>query len=396
MIPEFALRAMREIDPRLLVKFAYTCGVKGIRSVERHKRRLKRGECFPPFLFLSITSACNLRCKGCWIDVDGPVQRLETGDVNRVISEAKRHGNSFFGLLGGEPFLHPGLFDILAAHPDCYFLLFTNGHFITGEAAARLRKLGNVSPLISIEGNETVSDHRRGHQKVYASTVAGIENCRRNKLIIGVATSVCQNNIEMVSEAGLRDLIAMGAHYAWFYTYRPVGPKPAPELALTPEQTLQVRRLIVKLRKHLPIGIIDAYWDDRGAALCPMSIGMSHHIGPSGDIEPCPIIQFARESIHDQGTVFDVVTRSRFLSDFRKVAAAATRGCVLLERPDLVAELAARHGARDTTQRQRAMQELLSSPPRRSQHSPGNEMPEEHWMYRIAKKNWFFGFGAYS
>ena len=44
MIPQFALRAAREIDPRLLAKFAYTCGVKGVRSIERHKRRLERGE----------------------------------------------------------------------------------------------------------------------------------------------------------------------------------------------------------------------------------------------------------------------------------------------------------------------------------------------------------------
>ncbi len=395
MITSFALRAMTEIDPRLLAKFAYTCGVKGIRSVELHKKRLERGEYFPPFLFLSITSSCNLRCQGCWVDVEGPARKLETSDINRVIAQAKAHGNSFFGLLGGEPFLHPGVFDVLAAHPDCYFLLFTNGHFITGEAAARMRELGNVSPLISIEGDEAVSDGRRGRPDVYERTLAGLENCRRHKLITGVATSVCQTNIDLVSEAWLRKLISMGVHYAWYYTYRPVGPNPAPGLALTPEQMLQVRRLIVRLRAQLPIGIVDAYWDDQGAALCPMVTGMSHHIGPSGDIEPCPVIQFAKESIHDGGNIFDVMTQSKFLSDFRKTAASATRGCVILERPDLVAELVARHGARDTTQRQSALRELLSSPPRGSQHSPGNEMPEEHWAYRFAKKHWFFGFGAY-
>ena len=29
-----------------------------------------------------------------------------------------------------------------------------------------------------------------------------------------------------------------------------------------------------------------------------------------------------------------------------------------------------------------------------SQHNPGNEIPEEHWMYRFAKKHWFFGFSS--
>lgn len=396
MIERFALRALTEIDPRLLVKFAYTCGVKGIRSVELHKQRLKRGEYFPPFLFLSITSTCNLRCQGCWADVDAPGRRMETADVNRVITEAKAHGNSFFGLLGGEPFLHPGLFDILAAHPDCYFLLFTNGHFITDEAARRMRELGNVSPLISIEGSEAVSDGRRGRANVYAQSMAGLEHCRRNKLITGVATSVCQTNRELVSEAWMRKLISLGVHYAWFYTYRPVGPKPSPELALTPDQLVEVRRQIVTLRSRLPIGIIDAYWDDQGVALCPMAMGISHHISPGGDIEPCPVIQFAKESIYDSGNLYDVMTRSEFLADFRQTSADATRGCVLLERPDLVAEVVERNAARDTTARQTAMRELLSFPPRCSQHSPGREIPEEHWAYRFAKKHWFFGFGAYS
>ena len=40
--------------------------------------------------------------------------------------------------------------------------------------------------------------------------------------------------------------------------------------------------------------------------------------------------------------------------------------------------------------------ELLALQPRGSQHNPGNEIPEEHWMYRFAKKHWFFGFGAYT
>ena len=41
------------------------------------------------------------------------------------------------------------------------------------------------------------------------------------------------------------------------------------------------------------------------------------------------------------------------------------------------------------------MAELEAMTARNSQYNPGNEIPEEHWMYRFAKKHWFFGFGAY-
>jgi hypothetical protein len=68
---------------------------------------------------------------------------------------------------------------------------------------------------------------------------------------------------------------------------------------------------------------------------------------------------------------------------------------VVLERPDLVKELVIKHGARDTTVRGTAMAELEAMTPRFSQWLPGEEIPEKHWMYRLAKKHWFGDFGAY-
>ena len=397
MLLQFAKRMLAETDQRLLWKFAYNFGYKGMRSVERYKKRLKRGEYFPPFLFISIISSCQLRCQGCWVDVDAPSRFLGREEMDRIVTDAKKHGNSYFGILGGEPFLHPQVFDIFEDHPDCYFQVFTNGQPITDEAAARLRRLGNVSPLISIEGTEVVSDKRRGRLGVLNKTLAGLENCRRNRLITGVATSVCQSNIQdLVTESWLRRLIGLGVHYVWLHTYRAVGPHATPELALRPGQVLQVRRFIVEMRARLPIGIVDAYWDDQGQALCPMATGASHHISPYGDIEPCPIIQFAKETIRDGPSIYDIMNGSAFLRDFRETAARATRGCIVLERPDLVRELVRKHGARDTTQRGTALAELEAMQSRSSQHLPGSEIPEEHWMYRFAKKHWYFGFGAYT
>ena len=396
MILQLGKRMMTETDPRLLWKFSWNMGVKGMRSVNLYKKRLKQGIHFPPFLFISIINSCQLRCQGCWVDVASPRKMISLEDMNRVINDAKKHGNSFFGLLGGEPFLHPQLMDILAAHPDCYFQIFTNGQLITDDVARELRRLGNATPLISLEGNEVVSDERRGRLNVLSKSMEGLANCRKHKLITGVATSVCQTNYELVSEPWLRKLIDLGVHYAWFHTYRVVGPVPNEQLALTPEQVLHVRRFVVQMRGKLPIGLIDAYWDDKGEALCPMATGVSHHIGPGGDIEPCPILQFARETIYDKESVYDLLTQSEFINDFRQASAKATRGCVVLERPDLVRDLVNKHAARDTTQRLTALAEMEALTPRGSQHVPGEEIPEEHWAYRFAKKHWFFGFGAYT
>jgi MoaA/NifB/PqqE/SkfB family radical SAM enzyme len=395
MLPSLIFRTLRTADRRCLAKFLWNFGVKGMLSVEKFKRRIKRGEYFPPFLYLSIINSCNLRCQGCWVDVE-ETDAIDLDTLNRTIADAKRHGNAFFGILGGEPFLHPQLLDLLAAHPDCYFQIFTNGQPITEKIAQRLRELGNVTPLISIEGREITSDERRGKKDVFIRTLRGLDNCLREKLLTGVATSVCQSNIdELLTESWLRELISRGVHYVWYHTYRPVGPKPNFQLALRPDQLVRVRRFIVEMRAKMPIAMIDAYYDDRGQALCPMSTGVSHHIGPKGDIEPCPIIQFATENIRDQRGIFATMRDSAFLKDFRELSAHHTRGCVVLERPDLVKQLVVKHGARDTTVRGTAMAELEQMTPRFSQWLPGEEVPEKHWMYRLSKKYWFYDFGAY-
>ena len=61
----FGFRLLRSTDPRLLWKIGYNFAYKGMRSVQRHKARLKKGVTFPPFLYISITNSCNLRCQGC-------------------------------------------------------------------------------------------------------------------------------------------------------------------------------------------------------------------------------------------------------------------------------------------------------------------------------------------
>ena len=67
----------------------------------------------------------------------------------------------------------------------------------------------------------------------------------------------------------------------------------------------------------------------------------------------------------------------------------------MLERPDLVKELAEKHGAKDTTIRGTAMAELESMS-RKGSQDLDDEIPEKHWMYRLAKKFFYNDFGVYS
>jgi MoaA/NifB/PqqE/SkfB family radical SAM enzyme len=400
MLLQMTKRLLMGTDPRSLWKLAWNMGLGGVLSVQRHKARLKRGQVFPPFLYISIINSCNLRCQGCWVDVAAKQETISPEAMHRLICEARAMGNVFFGIVGGEPFMHPGLFEILEAHPDCYFQVFTNGHFITPERARRLRRLGNVTPLISIEGTELISDERRGRKGVLSKSLQGVQNCLREKVFTGVCTSLCRTNIDdLLTEQWVDRLIEMGVHYTWFHVYRPMGPDACPDLCLTAEQQLKARKFVVEMRAAKPIIIIDAYFDGEGRALCPAATGLTHHINPWGDIEPCPIVQFSKESIYrtkgDPRSLRQKFLGSAFLRDFRALAQASTRGCIVLERPDLLKKLVEKHGAKDATVRATAAAELEAMQRRTSQHNPGNEVPEKSWVYRLAKRYWFYDFGVY-
>jgi MoaA/NifB/PqqE/SkfB family radical SAM enzyme len=400
MLLQMARRMLFETDKRLLWKLAWNMGFKGMLSVQKHKRRLKKGEFFPPFLYVSVINSCNLRCQGCWVDVAAKQQTISREAMGKLVREARDMGNVFFGIVGGEPFMHPHLLDMLADHPSCYFQIFTHGQFITDERARRMRQLGNITPLISVEGSEIVSDQRRGRNEVLSKTMEGLHHCLKNKVFTGVCTSLCQTNIDdLLNEKWIDRLIDLGVMYTWFHVYRPMGVSPNPQLCLTPEQQRRARQFVVEMRARKPIIIIDAYYDGEGQALCPAATGISHHINPWGDIEPCPIVQFTRESIHatqeDPRPLRDKFLQSRFLADFRDLAQRSTRGCIVLERPDLLEQLVRQHQARDSTARGTALEELQAMQVRTSQYHPGMEVPEKSWLYRLAKRFWFNDFGVY-
>jgi len=396
LFPRMIFRLLRGVDPACVWTLAWNMGVKGARTMRDFERRSKTGECFPPFLFLSLTHACNLRCQGCWARPAPPPAELSLEDADRVIEAAKRRGCRFFGLLGGEPLLYEKLFRLIERHPDCYFQVFTNGTLLTREAAERMRELRNVTPLISVEGLEEVSDLRRGGRDVYAKTMEALRWARQSRLFFGVATSVCRSNwSDLVADRFLEDLIDRGVHYLWYYIYRPVGPDPAPELCLSADEIVELRRFMVEARSRLPLLLLDAYWDDQGRAVCPAAMGISLHINPTGDIEPCPPIQFSKDNLADGPSVERLVTESSFLREFRTFAVKTTRGCVLLEDPSALRRFVISEKARDTTGRGTGLQELGEMATRPGHHQPGREIPEKSAVYRWAKRKWFFGFGAY-
>ena len=392
----FPIRIMREVPFRILRKFLVGACWGNARAIRLFQKRKKSGVAYPPLVFISVTQRCNLICKGCWATGVKQAVDMTPELLHAIVTESRAQGCRFFGILGGEPLLLPWLLDFFDAHPEAYFQLFTNGYFLDEVVAQRLARAGNVSPLISIEGGEGSYVIRRGEPAAYTKALAALAACRKHGLITGVATSVSvATYAEVVSADFVDEMVERGAHYLWYYIYRPSGPEPGFEQALDDRQVQALRQFLLVQRKcRHDVVIVDAYWDAQGMALCPAATGISHHINARGEVEPCPPIQCSDCQIKVGGVV-QAMTHSAFLEAFRTRVPGLTRGCVLMDHPRELAVLARQYQAHDSSGRDSFFEELAARRVMGCHNHDGEPMPESSWAYRFAKRHWFFGFGAY-
>jgi radical SAM protein with 4Fe4S-binding SPASM domain len=102
------------------------------RTVEKHR---------PLSVHFDLTYRCNERCVHCYLDHDDHGE-MTTAECLAVLEELARAGTLFLTFSGGEIFLRPDLFEILAAARRLHFdiSLKTNALLITAARAARLRE----------------------------------------------------------------------------------------------------------------------------------------------------------------------------------------------------------------------------------------------------------------
>jgi len=126
---------------------------------------------FPPRLSFTVTNACNLRCRMCgqWSEA-GYVRgagaskpEMPLADWKRLVDEGAGHGVSFVLVRGGEPFLFPGIIELLEylLEKGIATSVDTNGTMLE-RYAADLVRLGDVELTISVDGPEAVHDAVRG------------------------------------------------------------------------------------------------------------------------------------------------------------------------------------------------------------------------------------------
>jgi MoaA/NifB/PqqE/SkfB family radical SAM enzyme len=269
----------------------------------------------PTTILISPTMRCNLECGGCYAAKYSQEEDLDFQTVDRIIKEGKAMGILFFTFLGGEPFVWPHLFKICKKHNDCMFQVYTNGTLINERTVKTMQKLGNLIPVISLEGFEKETDARRG-KNVYKRIHYSMSLLKQNRIPFGYSVCVTRKNADIImSERFIDMMMQKGALIGWYFLYMPFGRNPKIEEMPTPMQRLRMLKLGRIIRSTKPIFIID-FWND--APYVGGCIAGKHyvHITNKGDVEPCIFTHLAVDNIKHKS--LKQVLQSPFFKEIRK------------------------------------------------------------------------------
>mgnify|MGYP001283977242 CR=1 FL=1 len=107
----------------------------------------------PRLLMIDPTSACNLKCKGCWAADYGKNSNLSYEKLDELLTDARKLGVIEILMTGGEPLMRKDdILKLCRKHNRLTFGIFTNGTLIDDAFAAEMERLGNLNVYLSIEG----------------------------------------------------------------------------------------------------------------------------------------------------------------------------------------------------------------------------------------------------
>ncbi|MBI4302662.1 MAG: radical SAM protein [Chloroflexi bacterium] len=311
--------------------------------------RSKYGLRPPSIILISPSMRCNYRCVGCYAGEYCQDDDLSPEVVNRVITEAKNIGTRFITFVGGEPFVYKPLMDIFEQHNDISFQVYTNGSAINESMAARLVKLGNVAPQISIEGWKEDTDARRG-KGAFDRVMKAMDNLRQEGAIFGFSAAVFRDNLDVVTSDEFIDLmIEKGVTYGWYFMYMPMGRDADLSYMLTPEERNKLRMGVDRLRKTKPILLADFFGDSDLTGGCIAAGRIYAHINHKGDVEPCVFCHFADSNVKETSLV--EALNSPFLKYLRSLQPFnynALRPCPMIDNPEVMRTAVAQCGAHPT------------------------------------------------
>lgn len=308
------------------------------------KKRLlweKQGLHVPPFMIVSVTNRCNLKCKACYFYAQNRVMVKEMNEemLSSILEEARELGISIIFIAGGEPLIREDLLKITEKYSDIIFLIFSNGLLIDDELVGVLKKQKHIIPIISLEGYEDETDERRG-LGIFERLIKIIEAMKRKKIFFGISLTVTRNNFNSIfSDNYIEQFINSGCKIFFFVEYIPVQ-EGTDDLVITENQKSEIPNLMASLRSKYPVLFVAFPGDEEKFGGCLGAGRGLIHISPEGAVEPCPFVPFSDADLNHL-SLREALRSSKLLrkirDNFDKLE-KSKGGCVLWESREWVSD----------------------------------------------------------
>lgn len=348
-------KALDELHPNVVKMNALNLGYEAAFHGTKTIRKMREiYDCSIPWLILmDPTSACNLKCTGCWAAEYGHQLNLSYEDLDNVITQGKKLGIYFYMFTGGEPLVHKAdIIKLCQNHNDCAFHAFTNGTLVDEKFCKQMQEVGNLTLSISLEGFEGVNDLRRG-TGVFQKVMHAMDLLKSSGQLFGTSICYTSKNVETVTSDEFLDMIIeKGCRFTWYFHYMPVGNDASTELMPTLEQRKYMYHRVREIRAMKggkPIFAMDFQNDGEFVGGCIAGGRNYCHINPNGDVEPCVFIHYSGANIHDV-TLLEALKQPLFRAyrDRQPFNENHLMPCPMLENPQLLQEMVNESGAKST------------------------------------------------
>ena len=349
---KYILNMLNTIDPDVFDKTVINFLLNSVLfSEDLKKESREKYNCNIPWtILLDPTTACNLKCKGCWAAEYGNSLNLSYEQIDDIISQGKELGIYFYIFTGGEPLVRKkDILKICEKHNDCEFLIFTNSTLIDEEFIDEMLRLKNIVPAISVEGSEFTTDARRG-DGIYNKVIKSMKLLKDNKLPFGISCCyTSQNYKSIISEEFVDEMIERGALFAWYFHFMPVGKGTGKELLPKPDQRKHIYHQLRKFRKTKPLFFLDFQNDAEYIGGCIAGGRNYLHINANGDLEPCVFIHYSDSNIKEK-TLVESLQSPLFMAyhDGQPFNKNMLRPCPMLENPNLLRDMVKKSQAKST------------------------------------------------
>ena len=322
--------------------------VFGKSEKKRKEYKEKENLHIPPFLISSISTDCNLTCKGCYArsnNICGAKEKdkkeeLTAEQWKQIFQEAAQMGINFNLLAGGEPFLRKDVLQAASEVKDVIFPIFTNGTVMSESYIDFFSEHLNLIPILSLEGGKESTDNRRG-KGVYTHVIHSMELLKGRGLFYGTSITVTTANLETVTSLSyVNSLKALGCKIIFFIEYVPTEAD-TEHLALDEKEIAKMETNLVVLRMTYDNIIIISFPGDEKAMGGCLAAGRGFlHISPDGKAEACPFSPYSDTSVVQSGLKESL--KSPFFAKLRDVGLVGgehTGGCTLFEHEKQVKEI---------------------------------------------------------